>query len=92
MSLPTSSSERFTHADRVATVTHGIVGSHLLHCFLGIPLQQQQWFALSNESIRALRLVADPIAERPNYELLPPVAVEVYCVNERRHLVGLDTI
>lgn len=84
--------QRFTHDDRVAVVTHGIVGSHLIHCFLGIPLQQQQWFALSNGSISALRLVADPFAERPNYELLPPVAVEVYGVNEQRHLVGLKTI
>jgi len=50
-------------------------------------LQRQQWFALSNGSISALRLVADPVAERPNYELLPPVEVKVYCVNERRHLV-----
>ena len=59
----------------------------LFRLFLGIPLQRQQWFALSNGSISALRLVADPVAERPNYELLPPVEVEVYCVNERRHLV-----
>jgi len=36
------------------------------------PLQQQQCFALDNGSIRALRLVADPVAERPHWELLPP--------------------
>ena len=81
----------FTHDDRVAVVTHGIVGSHLLHLFLGIPLQRQQWFALSNGSISALRLVADPFAERPNYELLPPVNVEVYCVNGQSHLVEPET-
>ena len=82
--------QTFTHADRVAIVSHGIVGSHLLHLFLGMPLQQQQWFELENGSISALRLVADPVAERPNFELLPPVDVEVYCVNERRHLAGLE--
>ncbi len=82
--------QRFTHDDRIAVVTHGIVGSHLIHFFLGIPLQQQQWFELSNGSISALRLVANSIAERPNWDLLPPVTVEVYCVNERSHLVEED--
>lgn len=78
--------ETFTHNDRVAVVTHGLVGNNLLHLFLGISLQQPIWFELANGSITGVRFVVDPAGERPNWELLPPVDVEVAYVNDIRHL------
>ncbi|HMN31479.1 MAG TPA: hypothetical protein PKE45_25240, partial [Caldilineaceae bacterium] len=67
-------------------VTHGLVGSNLLHVLLGITWQRPTWFELANGSITQVRLVRDPAAERPGWELLPPVVVEVQVVNDTRHL------
>ncbi len=79
--------QRFGHADRVALVTHGIVASNLLHALLGIPWSRPTWFELANGSLSSVRLVPDPAAERPGWELLPPVDVEVEYLNDVRHLL-----
>lgn len=78
--------QTFNHADRVALVTHGIVASNLLHVLLGIDWQRPAWFDLANGSLTEVRLVPDPVAERPGWALLPPVAVEVAYLNDIRHL------
>lgn len=78
--------QSFDHVDRVALVTHGIVGSNLLHALLAIPWSRPAWFELANGSLSQVRLVPDPAAERPGWELLPPVDVEVESINDRRHL------
>lgn len=83
--------ETFSHDDRVAVVTHGLVGNNMLHMFLGISLQQPMWFELSHASITGVRFVVDPLRERPNWELLPPVDVEVAYVNDMRHLFDQET-
>ena len=81
--------ETFSHDDRVAIVTHGLTGSNLLHVLLGIPWQRPSWFTLTNGSISEVRIVPDPVAERSNRELLPPVDVEVEYINDLRHLSAL---
>lgn len=80
----------FSHHDSVAVVTHGITGSNMLHALLGISWQKPMWFTLDNGSITAVRFVEDPHAERPGWELLPPVPIEVEYVNDTRHVRRLE--
>ncbi|MBC8074829.1 MAG: histidine phosphatase family protein [Chloroflexales bacterium] len=74
------------HTDHVVLVTHGGCANNLIQLLLGIDRLAPQWFDLANGAISRLRLVADPQAERPDWPLYPPVAVEVQCLNATAHL------
>ena len=77
----------FSHADRVAVVTHGGLANALLHAILHISSATPRWFELQNASITHVRLVPDPQAERLNWPLIyPPVYAEVQAVNDTAHL------
>ncbi|MBA3470484.1 MAG: histidine phosphatase family protein [Herpetosiphonaceae bacterium] len=79
----------FGPTDRVALVTHGGLANYLLHTLLGIPAATPQWFELNNCSLNVIRLVPDPVAERPDWPLYPPVTVEILSLNDSSHLVDI---
>jgi broad specificity phosphatase PhoE len=76
----------FGPQDRIVLVTHGGFANSLLHALLNIAATTPQWFKLANCSISHIRLVPEPEVERTNWPLYPPVAVEVFSINDIAHL------
>jgi broad specificity phosphatase PhoE len=76
----------FGPQDRIVVVTHGGFANYLLHALLNINPTTPQWFELANCSISHVRLVPEPEVERPNWPLYPPVAVEVFAINDTTHI------
>jgi broad specificity phosphatase PhoE len=76
----------FGPQDRIVVVTHGGFANYLLHALLNISPTTPQWFELANCSISHVRLVPEPEVERPNWPLYPPMAVEVFSVNDIAHI------
>lgn len=76
--------QRFGSTDRVAVVAHGGCLNHLLHALLGLPPVAPCWFQLHNGAISSLRLIPEP--ERQPNPIYPLVGIEVWSLNDRRHL------
>jgi len=82
--------EQFSPSDTVVMVTHGGFGNYLLHAILRISTARPIWFEMANCSISRVRFVADPVKERPNWPLYPPVQAEVLSLNDQAHLETLE--
>lgn len=80
--------ETFGPEEKVAVVTHGGFGSYLLCAALGLPPHPARWIQLDNASVSVLRFPAHPSDERPDWEMFPPVEVELLCTNYVEHLHG----
>lgn len=76
--------EQFDGTARVALVTHGGFGSHLLHVLLHIPAHQRLWFHMENGAISTLRFI--PELERRSWPLYPAFAIELRSLNDTTHL------
>ena len=83
--------QQHTSQDHVVLVAHGGCLNNVLHSLLGIRQSAPMWFELANGSISRVRLVADPQAERTDWDLYPPVAAEVKNISDVAHLVHLQT-
>jgi broad specificity phosphatase PhoE len=77
---------RFQSEDCVLMVTHGGFTNYFLHVILNIKASQPAWFEIGNCALNIVRFIADPVKERPNWPLYPPVQVVLLSLNDTSHL------